>query len=887
MLKERKTPSQKIIIIFLLGILFFISSIVLIFWNNESYKKQIIINAEKSLLEKTEITANGIEYLIIEYIEMIDYFRGNRTVNQMVRCSDDSLANTQKCPIGNFLDKHSKGLTSISIIDLDGNIIHKHDSKPSIVNKEDILFAINYIKKYKKKYISEISENEKGEPVVEVFLPIFENKKLKGVISGTICIKYFITKYSSTLHQQDNIVTFICPQKKYVKNIPSFEIDRGFVEDFLINKTDFPNHNWTEYDNILDSISVGNSGFAFINFPETNKYILAYCPVKIDKHIFSLTIYRDYKKTIKHTEYYIKILYIIIIVFIVFLTIFYSFLIKIIKSNMKLETEAGYNSEIIEKSIKINKQKNKYQKLYKEHELQNNKLRKLRGDLINLNLQLGSNQKKYQNAQKLAKLGYWQINLISQKLELSEELYNIFEIKNKYKKINNEPPYFYMKRIEHADRLMLIEAYEKSIETKTEFNITCSITVNNNKKHVNIRGKNKYNKQGKAVLSRGTIMDITELRNYQIELSKQKNIFETMFNAITDGMVITDTKRRILLANKGMEHIFGYKKEELIGQMSNLIYYNNESFVKIGQDIFNENAKNINKIHTTKYINKNGDVFICDTLGAKLFDEKGKWIGNLALIRNVSERVQMIKDLEQAKNKAQESDRLKSAFLANMSHEIRTPMNGIIGFSDLLGNSDLSAEKREMYISIIQNSSEQLLSIINDIIDISKIEAGQIKIEKKQFNINQLVEELVVISNNQIKNAKKNYKIKFEENTDYQVIYTDPFKLRQVLQNLINNAIKFTKVGYIEIKFLRESNTKIIFQIKDTGIGISNEYHKLIFSQFRQVEEGAARKYGGTGLGLAICKSLVELLGGEIWVESEKDKGSIFSFTIDIATTEE
>ncbi len=865
---------------FLFVLLFFSSSIALMLWNNDSYKKQIISNAENSLLEKTEITANGIEHLIIEYIEMIGYLRGNPIVNKMVTNHNDNLAQSPYCPIENFLEKHKNGINSILILDTEGNTIHKHENQIFEANRDSILFAINFIKKHNKRYISKVQLNKKGEPIFLVYFPIFENYELKGIITTTVSVNYFITKYSSILHQQDNIVTFICKDKKYVNNIPSFEIDRNFVENFLINKKDFPEYKWLKYDNTLDSIAKGNRGSSFIDFPENNKYLIAYCPIEIDRHLFSISIYKDYKKTIKHAENYMKILYFIIMFFIVFLSILYIYINKITKKNTKLQAESIYNKEIVIKSIKIKEQKNKYENLYKEHELQNNKLRKLRGDLIDLNLQLGNNQKKYQNAQKLAKLGYWQINLISQKLEFSDEAYNIFEITEKDRIKTNEPIDLYIKKIDRKDRQMTIDAYEKAIATKTEFNITCSITANNKQKHINIRGKNKYNKIGKAVLSSGTILDITERRNYQIELSKQKKIFETMFNAITDGMIITNIKREILLANKGMELTFGYKKDELIGKSAKILYFDKNRFVKIGEDIFDKKAKNTNKIHTTKYVNKNGNVFTCEALGAKLFDEKGKWIGNLALMRNVSERVQMIEDLKNAKNKAQESDRLKSAFLANMSHEIRTPMNGIIGFSDLLGSSKLTQEKRQLYIKIIQNSSEQLLTIINDIIDISKIEAGQIKIEKTLFNINQLVSELVIISEEQIKNADKNYPIKIIKELKNPNIYSDPYKLRQIIQNIINNAVKFTTEGSIEIKISQKSENQILFEVKDTGIGISNENHKLIFSQFRQVEEGAARKYGGTGLGLAICNALVKLLGGDIWVESEKNKGSIFYFTI-------
>ncbi|MCX6240363.1 MAG: ATP-binding protein [Bacteroidetes bacterium] len=241
-------------------------------------------------------------------------------------------------------------------------------------------------------------------------------------------------------------------------------------------------------------------------------------------------------------------------------------------------------------------------------------------------------------------------------------------------------------------------------------------------------------------------------------------------------------------------------------------------------------------------------------------------------------KIQIEQELLIAKQKAEESDKLKSAFLANMSHEIRTPMNGILGFTDLLKDQNLVDSDRDKFISIVHNSSRQLLRIINDIIDISKIEAGQETINPEAVNLNQLLDELFVFF--QPNADKRGLKLilhkAFPDNESS--IQCDPVKLRQILTNLLGNALKFTFKGNIQFGYnLKGPN--LLFHVEDTGIGIEPQLQKAVFDRFRQADNAPSRRYGGTGLGLAISKSYVEMMGGEIWVESAIGSGSRFLFT--------
>ncbi len=236
-------------------------------------------------------------------------------------------------------------------------------------------------------------------------------------------------------------------------------------------------------------------------------------------------------------------------------------------------------------------------------------------------------------------------------------------------------------------------------------------------------------------------------------------------------------------------------------------------------------------------------------------------------------------ELTMAKEKAEESDRFKTAFLHNISHEIRTPLNAITGFTELLFDNEWTSLERKRYQDIVFQSSELLLSIINDIISIANIESGQEKIHKTQINLNSLFHLLFDQYHN--KSLKLNIPIRYftplADGKD--ILMTDRTKLVQVLSNLINNSLKFTKEGYVEFGY-KPQDGHILFFVKDTGMGIAKEKQELIFERFKQADSGISRKYGGTGLGLSISRSFVSLMGGKIWVESKPGSGASFYFTL-------
>lgn len=251
----------------------------------------------------------------------------------------------------------------------------------------------------------------------------------------------------------------------------------------------------------------------------------------------------------------------------------------------------------------------------------------------------------------------------------------------------------------------------------------------------------------------------------------------------------------------------------------------------------------------------------------------------IGVIQDITDRKKNEEELIRAKVKAEESDKLKTAFLHNISHEIRTPMNAIVGFSTLLGDPEVDERSRKSYIDIIMQSSNHLLSIITDIVDISNIEANLIKTVKNEINVNKTLKYLF----NQFitKTNEKQIKLVCEAGLSdpEALILTDRTKLTQILSNLINNALKFTDKGIIKIEYRLKENF-LEFCVSDTGIGISPVHHERIFDRFYQVQSNVSRLYEGTGLGLAISKAYVELLGGKIWLSSEPGNGTKFFFTI-------
>lgn len=265
-------------------------------------------------------------------------------------------------------------------------------------------------------------------------------------------------------------------------------------------------------------------------------------------------------------------------------------------------------------------------------------------------------------------------------------------------------------------------------------------------------------------------------------------------------------------------------------------------------------------------------------------DVKGIPILIFGLVQDISDRKKAEEELIKAKERAEQSDYLKSSFLANMSHEIRTPMNAIMGFASLLADDSMPQSKRLDYVRIINSSSKQLMTLINDIIDISKIESGELKVFYEDIDINlNLREQLEIFEQERIQREKNDVHLFLEcpLPDEDAIIRTDASRFKQIFTNLLTNAMKFTSKGYIRIGYRKpENDSELTFFVEDTGIGIPEEKLNIIFERFRQVDDSTTREYGGTGLGLTITKGLIERLGGSIKVTSALQRGSEFSFNL-------
>jgi PAS domain S-box-containing protein len=343
-------------------------------------------------------------------------------------------------------------------------------------------------------------------------------------------------------------------------------------------------------------------------------------------------------------------------------------------------------------------------------------------------------------------------------------------------------------------------------------------------------------------------------------------------------IVITDLNGNIEYLNPAFTKITGYSFEEALGKNTRILgsNYHTEEFYK---NLWETVLSGKNWYGEFRNKRKNGDLFWESASISPVSDDKGKITHFVAVKEDVTPYKEIVEDLIEAKNKAEESDRLKSAFLANMSHEIRTPMNGILGFTDLLRKPDLTDKDRTDYIDIIKKSGDRMLNTINDLIEISRIETGQLMVSYSETNLKEMLDFLFGFFKPQA--DQKNLKLLNKTNLrdEEANIQTDKDKLERVLINLIKNAIKFTDEGSIEFG-CNLLNGHLKFYIIDTGIGIPEMQHEAIFGRFIQGDYSLSRIYEGSGLGLAISKNYIEMLDGKIWLESEPNKGTSFFFTI-------
>jgi PAS domain S-box-containing protein len=355
---------------------------------------------------------------------------------------------------------------------------------------------------------------------------------------------------------------------------------------------------------------------------------------------------------------------------------------------------------------------------------------------------------------------------------------------------------------------------------------------------------------------------------------------EALLNNIPDYIYFKDLESRFLRINKALSQVFGlndtlaaigksdvdfFEKEHSLET-----YHDEQTIIKTGIPIIGKEEIQVCSERPTLWVS---------TTKMPLKDSAGKIIGTFGVSRDITEIKKFQDELLKAKEKAEESDVLKTAFIQNISHEIRTPLNAITGFASFLVKPDLPTEKKMEFIRIINLSCDQLISVITGIISLSTLDAGQEKIIEKKTTLNALLKDIYnqFIINHECEKVTLSYHSDLSD--ELSTVIIDSVKLTQILINLVGNALKFTSEGSVKFGFTLSENI-IEFFVSDTGIGIPKEMHNLIFERFRQVDNSSTRRYGGNGIGLTISKGYVEMMGGTINVTSNPGSGSLFSFRL-------
>ena len=456
------------------------------------------------------------------------------------------------------------------------------------------------------------------------------------------------------------------------------------------------------------------------------------------------------------------------------------------------------------------------------------------------------------------------------------------------------------------DRQRTTEDIAAHLERDEEYNVEFRLRRPTGEYRIcQARGKAQRDKDGEVIRMAGVVRDITERKRAEESL----RLRDRAISASSNGIIISDPSQPdnpLIYVNPAFESITGYSAEEVLGSNCRFLQGSDRDQPDIGilrAAIEEERECTV----TLRNYRKDGTLFWNELSVSPVRDESERlshFVGvqndvterkqveeeirrlNESLEENVVERTAQLEgtvhELERAREAAEGANQAKSVFLANMSHEIRTPMNGVIGMTELLLDTELSAEQRE-FTETVRLSGESLLTIINDILDFSKIEAGKMSLETTEFDLRTTVEDVVSLlaERAHVKGLEIANLIEYDVPT---ALRGDPGRIRQILTNLIGNAIKFTEEGEVVLKaeLAEETDEEAVirFEISDTGIGMTEEQQQSLFKSFTQADSSTTRRYGGTGLGLAISKQLVELIGGEIWAESAPGVGSTFTFTL-------
>ncbi|UKN01826.1 ATP-binding protein [Paracrocinitomix mangrovi] len=478
-----------------------------------------------------------------------------------------------------------------------------------------------------------------------------------------------------------------------------------------------------------------------------------------------------------------------------------------------------------------------------------------------------------EKAQEIGKIGTWDLDLLNNQLYWTKQNYIIFNVDP-----DTELTYeLFLEKVHPDDKDFVNEKWTEALERKSNYNIEHRLLIDGKVKWVKEKCEFEFNEDGIAVRAVGVSQDITEqkrieeslkVNQYYLEKAQEiGNIGTWDEDLVTKEISWTKQTYKIFELDESVkivdgtieEFIHPEDKDRVIDSWEKAL--EGEPYDIVYRIVVNEKLKWLKEKAEFEY-NKEGNAVRC-----------------IGVTEDVTQMMEMGIALEEARKKAEESNQLKTAFLANVSHEIRTPLNGILGFADLLlKDSSLDNKSRQQYLEIIKSSGDNLLNIINDIIDISKIESNQLSIQVQVFDLHQLLNNIKLIILQSVGDKKIDIELEFANEQKEFFIESDPLRIQQVLLNLLSNAVKFTDVGTINFGYrTNQDQNTIQFYVNDSGIGISEQDLERIFKRFAQVKPKGGI---GTGLGLSISKSLVEMMGGRINVSSEVGKGTNFTFRI-------
>lgn len=483
------------------------------------------------------------------------------------------------------------------------------------------------------------------------------------------------------------------------------------------------------------------------------------------------------------------------------------------------------------------------------------------------------------NAQIIARLGSWEYDVENDIFIFNDPFYAIFRTTAEQVGGYTMKSADYAKRFVHPEDMemvgletrMAIETDDPNFSRQVEHRI---IYADGETGYVTVRFLIEKNEKGKTVRTYGVNQDITERKHADEALKESEEKFRSIMENSADAIFITDQQGRYVYTNKAVTDMLGFSSEEMKSKTILDMAPQNRKDEYL--DIFSQ-LQNKGKLYAEFELLKKDGVFISTDLNAIILPG-GLVYGSS---RDITERKLTDEALKYAKEKAEASDKLKTTFLNNISHEVRTPLNGILGFAEIISQTTLSEEEKNVSYAMLYESTDRLLDTITNYMDISLVKSGTISPNKKDFLPEQILREL--LKKTIVRCSARNLELLLEipGNSDKSLINSDPEIFKKIVAHLLDNAIKFTEKGSIKFGFTVHA-AELEFFIKDTGIGIGEESLESIFEHFVKEDRGPLRLSEGSGLGLTISKGLVELLGGKIRVESEKGKGSAFFFTIPV-----